>query len=195
MPEVVPTDRVFTIPNLVSFVRLATVGVFWWLLFAVENVALSGLLIFVVGWTDWIDGYLARRLNQVSKLGTMLDPVADRLMIASALIGGLIAEVVPALIGWPLIIREVVMALLTSYMVARGAGTLEVRKIGKQATFILYGAIPTFYFASAGILTTISLPLAWTAGLLGLALYWYAVILYVNDARSALRELESSPSR
>lgn len=195
MPEVVPTDRVFTVPNLVSFIRLAAVGVFWWLLFGVENVAFAGLLIFLVGWTDWIDGYLARRLDQVSKLGAMLDPVADRLMIASALVGGLIAGVVPGLIGWPLIVREVVMTLLTSYMVARGAGVLEVRKIGKQATFILYGAIPTFYFASADILTTISLPLAWFSGIVGLALYWYAVFLYIGDARSALRELESSPSR
>ena len=195
MPEVVPTDRVLTVPNLVSFVRLAAVGVFWWVLFGLDNVGLAGLLIFVVGWTDWIDGYLARRLDQVSKLGTMLDPVADRLMIASALVGGLIAGAVPALIGWPLIAREVVMALMTTYLASRGAGMLEVRRIGKQATFILYGAIPTFYFASAGILTAISVPLAWFTGVVGLALYWYAVILYIGDARSALRQLESSPSR
>ncbi len=195
MPEVVPSDRVITVPNLVSFVRLGAVGVFWWVLFGLENAALAGLLIFVVGWTDWIDGYLARRLDQVSKLGTMLDPVADRLMIASALVGGLIAGVVPDLIGWPLIAREVVMALITSYVVARGAGMLEVRTIGKRATFILYGAIPTFYFASADILTVISLPLAWSTGVVGLILYWYSVILYIGDARSTLRELESSASR
>lgn len=194
MPEPDASDRILTIPNLVSFVRLCGVGVFWWVLFGLENTGLAGLLIFVIGWTDWIDGYLARRLNQVSRLGTMLDPVADRLMIASALVGGLIAGVVPALIGWPLIAREVLMALVTLYLVVRGAGALAVRNVGKQATFILYGAIPTFYFASAGILEVIAEPLAWFTGVVGLALYWYAAFLYLGDARSALRELESSPS-
>lgn len=188
------SDRIFTVPNLVSFIRLAGVGVFWWVLFGAESVGLAGLLIFVIGWTDWIDGYLARRLNQVSKLGQVLDPVADRLMIASALIGGLIAGVVPGLIGWPLIAREVVMAGITMYLVIRGAGVLEVRKIGKQATFILYGAIPTFYFANAGILQIVAEPLAWVTGVVGLVLYWYAVVLYLGDARSAVRELESSTS-
>lgn len=192
--EDVASDRILTVPNLVSFVRLGGVALFWWLLFGAENVGLAGLLIFVIGWTDWIDGYLARRLDQVSRFGTMLDPVADRLMIASALVGGLIAGVVPGLIGWPLIAREAVMALITIYLVVRGAGVLEVRKIGKWATFILYGAIPTFYFAEAGILTVIAEPLAWTTGVIGLALYWYVVALYVGDARRELRELESSPS-
>jgi cardiolipin synthase len=188
------SDRILTIPNLVSLVRLGGVGLFWWLLFGPENVALAGLSIFVIGWTDWIDGYLARRLDQVSKFGTMLDPIADRLMIASALVGGLVAGVVPGLIAWPLIAREAVMALITIYLVVRGAGILEVRKIGKWATFILYGAIPTFYFAEAGILTVIAEPLAWTTGVVGLALYWFAVALYIGDARQELRELESSTS-
>ncbi len=190
----VASDRILTIPNLVSFVRLGGVALFWWLLFGAENVALAGLLIFVIGWTDWIDGYLARRLDQVSRFGTMLDPVADRLMIASALIGGLIAGVVPALIAWPLMIREALMALITLYLVARGAGILKVRNIGKWATFILYGAIPTFYFAEAGILTSIAEPLAWTTGVVGLALYWYVVALYIGDAKRELGELESRPS-
>lgn len=194
MTESVANDRILTIPNLVSFIRLGGVGLFWWLLFGAENIALAGLSIFVIGWTDWIDGYLARRLNQVSKVGTMLDPVADRLMIASALVGGLLADVVPGLIGWPLIAREVVMAAITIYLVGRGAGVLQVRKMGKWATFILYGAIPTFYFAEAGILTVIAEPLAWVTGIVGLALYWYVVALYVGDAKLELRELESSPS-
>lgn len=187
-------DRIITLPNLISLIRLAGVGVFWWVLFGLGNIGLAGMLVFVIGWTDWIDGYLARRLDQVSRFGTMLDPVADRLMIASALIGGLIADVVPGLIGWPLIAREAVMALMSLYLASRGAGVLAVRRVGKQATFILYGAIPTFYFAEAGILGEIAEPLAWLTGVLGLVLYWYAVVLYVGDARAAIRQLESSPS-
>lgn len=192
MTDRVASDRILTIPNLVSLVRLGGVGLFWWVLLGVENVGLAGALIFLIGWTDWIDGYLARRLNQVSKVGKILDPVADRLMIGSALVGGLLADVIPGLIGWPLIVREVLMAIVTVYLVARGAGALEVRKVGKQATFILYGAIPTFYFAAAGILTLITEPLAWATGIVGLALYWYAAILYLGDARSAMRQLESA---
>lgn len=192
MTDRVASDRILTIPNLVSLVRLGGVGLFWWVLLGVENVGLAGALIFLIGWTDWIDGYLARRLNQVSKVGKILDPVADRLMIGSALVGGLLADVIPGLIGWPLIVREVLMAIVTVYLVARGAGALEVRKVGKQATFILYGAIPTFYFTAAGILTLITEPLAWATGIVGLALYWYAAILYLGDARSAMRQLESA---
>lgn len=188
------SDRILTIPNLISLVRLAGVAVFWWALFGADSVELAALLIFVIGWTDWIDGYLARRLNQVSRLGQILDPIADWLMIASALVGGLIAGVVPGLIGWPLIARELLMALVTLYLVARGAGFLEVRKVGKRATFILYGAIPAFYIAEAGILRALTEPLAWISGVIGLTLYWYAAIVYLGDARAEIRQLKSAPS-
>lgn len=194
MPEDAVSDRILTFPNLVSFARLGGVALFWWVLLGVDDVAMAGALIFLIGWTDWIDGYLARRLNQVSRLGKILDPVADRLMIGSALVGGLIAGVVPGLIGWPLIIRELLMAVVTFYLVARGAGALEVRDVGKQATFILYGAIPAFYLAAAGILSFITEPLAWGTGIVGLALYWYAAILYLGDTRAAIGQLESRPN-
>lgn len=188
------SDRILTIPNLISFARLAGVAVFWWALFGADSVGLAALLIFLIGWTDWIDGYLARRLDQVSRLGMSLDPIADWLMIASALVGGLIAEVIPGVFGWPLIARELLMALMTLYLVAKGGGILEVRRVGKAATFILYGAIPAFYIAEAGILVVVAEPLAWIAGVVGLTLYWYAAILYIGDARAAIRQLESAPS-
>ena len=89
------SDRILTIPNLVSFARLLGVGWFWWALVAQDDIVLAAWLIFFIGWTDWIDGYLARRLNQVSELGKILDPVADRLMIISAVVGGLVVGVVP----------------------------------------------------------------------------------------------------
>lgn len=188
------SDRILTIPNVVSFTRLIGVGVFWWVLLGLENHGLAAVLIFVIGWTDWIDGYLARRLNQVSKLGKALDPVADRLMIASAVIGGMIASIVPLWVGWLLIIREVFMGLITLVLVARGLGTLEVRYLGKLSTFILYGAIPSFYFASAGILESLFMPLAWTAAIIGLILYWIVAFQYLGDARRLLGGLESAAS-
>lgn len=185
--------QIITIPNLVSFVRLLVIPVFWWALLVEENTTLAGWIVFIVGWTDWIDGYLARRLDQVSELGKILDPVADRLMIASALIGGLIAGVLPSWFGWGLIIREGLVGAMAMFVAARGAGTIEVRWLGKAATFALYGAIPAFYLAAAGVVEQVMLPLAWGFGVIGLLLYWYVAVLYVGDSRAKLAALESRP--
>jgi cardiolipin synthase (CMP-forming) len=187
-------DRILTVPNLVTFVRLVGVGVFWWMLLGEENVVAAAWLIFAIGWTDWIDGYLARRLNQVSRLGKALDPVADRLMIASAVIGGSIADVVPLAIAGPLIAREVVMAIVAGVLVLRGGGVLDVRPLGKWATFILYGSIPSFYLAAAGVLPTLMEPVAWVTGIIGLGLYWYVLGQYVVDARTRIGGVESRNS-
>lgn len=187
-------SRIFTIPNLISFARLAAVPPFWWLLLVEDRVAMAAGLVFIVGWTDWIDGYLARRLHQVSRLGTLLDPIADRLMIASALIGGLIAGVLTAAFAVPLLIREVIMALVTVVLAIRGAEPLQVRRQGKVATFFLYAAIPSFYVAATGFLEALFLPLGWATGSIGLLLYWVVLWQYLGDARLAIRRLES-PSR
>ncbi len=194
MPDEQVSDRILTIPNLVTFVRLLGVGVFWWVLLAEENIGLAAGLIFLIGWTDWIDGYLARRLDQVSKLGTALDPIADRLMIASAVIGGMIADVVPLVIGVGLIARELFMGLVTLRLFFKSAATLEVRYLGKVATFILYGAIPLFYLAAIDFLGAITAPLAWVSGVVGLVMYWYVAFQYVGDAKKALAEVRSASS-
>jgi cardiolipin synthase len=186
-----PSDRILNVPNAVSFARLLGVGVFWWVLVVADNIALAAWLIFIIGWTDWIDGYLARKLNQVTKLGKALDPVADRLMIVSAVVGGLVTGVVPAIIAIPLLVREALMGVLTVYLALRGGGTLEVRYLGKAATFALYGAIPAFYLAAAGFLENLMLVLGWFFGLLGLVFYWYVLVEYVADARTALLHVKS----
>jgi len=186
------SNRIVTIPNVISFIRLLGVPFFWWVLLVEENVGMAGLFIVLIGWTDWIDGYLARRLNQVTKLGKALDPIADRLMIASAVVGGLIAGVVPAAIGILLIVRELFMGVVALTLAAKGAGTLEVRYLGKVSTFMLYGAIPAFYFAEAGFLEPLMRLLAWAGGLVGLALYWWVAFQYVGDARAKLLDVESS---
>ncbi len=195
MPDTQVSDRILTVPNLVTFVRLLGVGVFWWVLLVEENIGLAAGLIFVIGWTDWIDGYLARKLGQVSRLGTALDPIADRLMIASAVIGGMIVDppVVPLVIGLGLIARELAMGAVALILLSQGGGTLEVRYLGKVATFILYGAIPLFYLAAIDLLGVVMVPLAWVSGLVGLALYWYVTFQYVGDARRVLAEVKSAP--
>jgi cardiolipin synthase len=195
VPDTQVSDRILTIPNLVTLVRLLGVGVFWWVLLVEENIGLAAVLIFVIGWTDWIDGYLARKLDQVSRLGTALDPIADRLMIASAVIGGMIVDppVVPLVIGFGLIARELLMGAVALTLLSKGGGTLEVRYLGKVATFILYGAIPLFYLAAIDFLVVVTVPLAWVLGAVGLAMYWYVTFQYVGDARRVLAQVKSAP--
>lgn len=175
-----------TLPNAISFARLLAVPYFWFVLVVQDRIGLAALLIFVIGSTDWVDGYLARRLDQESEVGAFLDPLADRLMIASAVVGGLIAEVLPAVIGLPLIAREILVAAGALYLAARGGGRIEVRYLGKLATFLLYGAIPSFYLAAADIVAWLFAPAAWIAGTAGLILYWVVAVRYARDIRTAL---------
>jgi len=188
------SDRILTVPNLVSFVRLAAIPLFWWLLLGADNVTAATILFALIATTDWIDGYLARRLNQVSKLGKSLDPVADRLMIASAVVAGLIAEIVPAPIGIALIAREIYMATVTMFVFSRIRTTLEVRVLGKWATFLVYSSIAWFYIAAIPFVEVILTPLAWAAGVIGLVLYWLTAFQYTGDALRLVRELESTAS-
>lgn len=180
------SGRILTIPNLISALRIAVVPLFWWVLLGERDIGMAAALILVIGSTDWVDGYLARRLNQVSDLGKALDPIADRLMVGSAVVGGLIAGVVPAVIALLLIGRELVMAVAALYTVSRGGGIVEVAVHGKVATFLLYVAIPSFYLAAAGVLPWLFTPPAWIAGSIGTALYWYVVVGYVGEMRKRL---------
>ncbi len=177
----------YTIPNLISALRLAGVGVFWWLLFGKDDPVAAGLLILVIGWTDWLDGVLARKLNQVSEIGKFLDPLADRLAIAAALIGGMIADVIPMWLGVALIAREAAIALGALVLGLRLKEKLDVRYLGKVATFILYGAIPAFYLAAGGVAGDVFLYLGWVFGVIGLILYYWVAVLYAVDIRDRLR--------
>lgn len=185
-------ERILTVPNLISFLRLAAIPYFWWVLLAEERVGLAAAMIFLIGSTDWIDGYLARRLDQVTELGKVLDPVADRLMIASALVAGLIAGVLPPWFAWLLIIREFVVSLGALALAGRGLGKLDVRPLGKTATFMVYGAIPSFYLLEADIAAWLFGPPALIVGVVGTFLYWWVAGEYGLDVRNRLRSVESS---
>lgn len=142
-------------------------------------------MLLLIGWTDWIDGYLARRLDQVSELGKVLDPLADRLAIATAVIGGMFVEVIPLGLGIAIAAREVLVGAGALLLAGRGR-RLDVRWLGKLATFILYGAIPAFYVARGSLLPDVFLAMAWGFGIIGLVLYWWVAALYVGDLRRAL---------
>jgi len=176
---------IFTIPNLISALRLVGVGIFAWLAFTRNEAAAAGWLLLLIGWTDWIDGYLARRLNQVSELGKVLDPLADRLAIATAVIGGMFVGVIPLGLGIGIAVRDVLVGAGALFLAGHGK-KIDVRRLGKLATFILYGAIPAFYVSHGSLLPSLFAAIAWSFGVVGLVLYWWVAVLYVGDVRRAL---------
>lgn len=185
-------DRVLTLPNAISFARILAVPYFVWLLLGAEEILAAGLLLLAIGGTDWLDGYLARRLGQVSKLGKMLDPIADRLAIVAAVVAGWAAGILPDWLVGGLLVREAIVASLAAWLLLAHHATIAVRWSGKLATFLLYGSIPAYYVTAAGVLEGLLSPAANVAGVLGLALYWAVAFLYVADARQAARNSLSS---
>jgi cardiolipin synthase len=183
-----------TIPNAISFVRLLGVPYFWYVLLGQERYGFAALLIFLIASTDWIDGYLARRLNQVSELGKALDPLADRLMIGSAIIGGLIAGILPLVIGVLLLVREVVVGVAAIYLGLVKREQIAVRTLGKTATFLLYGSIPSFYLLAADITPWLVGPPAWIAGVSGLVLYYRVAFDYLVEIRERIGGPPAIPS-
>lgn len=185
-------DRVLTLPNAISFVRILAVPLFVWLLLGADEVFAAGLLLLVIGGTDWIDGYLARRLGQVSKLGRMLDPIADRLAIIAAVVAGALAGILPVWLVLGLLVRETIVGALAIWLLLKHRKTIDVRWIGKLATFLLYGSIPAFYLVAAGVAESVLVVAANLSGSIGLLLYWAVAVSYVADVRQAARNSLSS---
>lgn len=179
------SSAILTLPNVVSFVRLLLIPLFLWLLLARDAVAASGWLLGFIGATDWVDGYLARRLDQVSEIGKFLDPLADRLAVASALIGGLIAGVLAPWFAWSLIVREALIAVGALLIGVRLGAKLAVRDLGKLATLMLYAAI-AWLFVGIGTPVRWLEVAAWIVGVPGLVLYYIVGVQYFIDARRLL---------
>ncbi len=173
-----------TIPNLISLIRLGLIPVFLWLLVGRDDPLWAGILLAVIGATDWVDGYLARKLDQVSEVGKFLDPLADRIAVVVAVIAGLTTGHIPAWFAWALIIREGAIALGAGYVALRGHTTIAVRDMGKLATLLLYGAVAWFFM---GAEWSPGLVIAWVTGVPGLILYYIVAGQYAGDAISAIR--------
>ena len=170
---------------------------FLWLVFVADEIAWAGVLLGVIGATDWVDGYLARRLNQVSKVGEFLDPLADRLAVAVAVIAGLIKGVFPAWFGWAIIIREILIAIGALVIGVKVGTKLEVRWVGKTATLLLYFSVAFFYVGVGADFDPLVVA-AWLTGLPGLVLYYVAAFYYLQDARRLVAAGEgegSAPNR
>ncbi|MCK9793569.1 CDP-alcohol phosphatidyltransferase family protein [Isoptericola sp. 4D.3] len=180
------SSRVFTIPNLVSFLRLALVPVFAVLIVVGEDVWALGVLAFS-GFTDWLDGVLARRLNQVTRLGQMLDPAADRLFIFVTLIGLTWRDVIPLSILVVIVARDVVLACLLPVLARHGYGPLPVSFVGKAGTFALLYAFPLLLLATTpGAVGAAAHVVGWAFTWWGVGLYWVAGVQYVRQARDLL---------
>jgi cardiolipin synthase len=183
------SDRILTVPNLITLVRLAMFPVFLWLLFGRDDRWAAAWLLLVLGGTDWVDGWYARRFNQVSELGKVLDPVADRVLLGGGIIAILVDGSVPPWVAWVMIIREAGISVATVALAAMGARRIDVQWVGKAGTFWLMGAFPAFLASEAGRSTDgLFEVVAWMAAVPGLALSYYAAVTYVPLGRKALAE-------
>jgi len=181
------SDRVLTVPNLISFGRLALVPVFAVLIIRGEDVWALAVLA-VSGASDWLDGSIARRFNQVSRLGQILDPAADRLFILVTLIGLALRDVVPVWLVITLVGRDLLLAGLLPVLARHGYGPLPVHFAGKAGTFALLYAFPLLLLAEwSGQVGTVASTLGWAFAWWGVGLYWFAALLYFVQARNLLR--------
>src|SRR5260370_6473264 len=137
-------DRILTVPNLITMVRLACIPVFLWLLFGAHRQTAAAILLAVLGATDWVDGFVARRYGQVSTFGKVLDPTADRLLVGTTVISIMVYGAVPLWFGLATIAREVLGSVMVLLLASLGAARVDVLWVGKAGTFGLMFAYPTF---------------------------------------------------
>lgn len=187
LPGTPAGPRLATVPNALSAARLAAVPVFLWLMFGLHDQLVGAYVLAGVGATDWLDGFLARRLGQVSAVGQVLDPAADRALLGAGVVAIMIAGAVPLWMGVAVLAREAVVTLAVVILAMLGAARVQVVWVGKAGTFVLMAAFPLFLAAHSlpswrGPLET----LAWCLGTAGLALAWYAALKYLPLARRAL---------
>jgi cardiolipin synthase len=178
---------VWTLPNAVSLARLACVPVFVWLLFGRGDRLAAGILLAALGVTDWVDGWLARRLGQVSTVGKVLDPVADRILIGVAVVATMVDGSVPLWLGVAVVVREVLVSVAVLVLAALGAARIDVVWVGKAGTLGLMVALPLFLAGHSDVSWHEGAEIAaWVFAVPGLALSWLAAFSYVPLARRAL---------
>ena len=181
-----------TVPNAVTVVRLACLPVFVWLAVSTAHHAIAAWFLGGIGATDWVDGYLARRFAQVSNVGKIIDPVADRLLVITSIftVAGLGA--VPWWFAGATLAREVVVSGMTLALAAAGASRIDVLWWGKVSTFALMTDYPWFFLTyapegHAARWLVVAHHITWAVGVFGLVLAWLVLGAYVPPALSALR--------
>lgn len=185
------SDRVLTVPNALSALRILLVPVF--LVLVLLELDLAALVVIIVSsLSDFLDGIIARRFSQITKLGQLLDPAADRLFIFAAVIALAVREVVPWWVVAVIVGRDVFLAVLGLVLAQHGYGPLPVHHLGKLATFALFYALPILVLGQAfPAVQAVSDPIGWAFTLWGAFLYWWAGILYLRQTL----ELTAGPPR
>ncbi len=181
-------DRILTIPNIITLVRLLCLPLFWWLLFSRHDRFGAALLLGALGATDWCDGYIARHYNQVSNFGKMFDPTADRLLFFVGIVGIIIDGSAPRWLCVVVLVREVLVGATTVAITVLGAKPVDVTWFGKAGTFGLMFAFPLFLGgASDSAAAPVFNVLAWIAVVPGVLFSYYAAFCYIPLWRTNLR--------
>ena len=187
-PPIAASNRIWTVPNMISFVRLLGVPLFLYLLLGPRHDVAAVVVLAVGGTTDWVDGFVARRMNSVSRLGELLDPFADRLYILATLIGFTVRELVPLWLTGALLLREFVLGIALLVLRRHGYGPPPVHYVGKTGTFVLLVAFPVILLARAvPAADGWASPIGWGSAWWALGLYWAAAVLYLMQTAQLLR--------
>lgn len=190
-PDGVPNDEVdtiFTWPNLFTLLRLLCLPLFVWLLFGLPSRQAAAWLLGGLGATDWVDGYLARRLGQTSEFGKKFDPTVDRLLFVVALIAIMINGAMPIWFGVAVLVREVVVGgSVAIATLVFDMQRFDVTWLGKSATFLLMFAVPGFLMGHSSVPGADGFAVAaWIFGVPGLVLSYYTAIQYIPLIRESI---------
>jgi cardiolipin synthase len=186
------TPEVWTVPNVVSMLRLLGVPLFLWLVLGPEADGWALAVLALSGVTDWAVGYLARRLDQTSKLGEVLDPVADRLYILAVVVGLAFRDIVPWWVAVVLPLRDLLLWGLVPFLRTRGYSALPVHFLGKAATFNLLYAFPLLFIGDGdSTIARLAQVFGWAFAIWGIGLYWWAGVLYAWQVRKLLADREA----
>lgn len=182
---------VVTLPNLISFSRLLGVPLFLWLVLGPEADVWALVVLMIAGVTDFLDGWLARKLNQQSELGRLLDPIADRFYILAVVVGLALRDVIPWWVALSLPLRDLLLWGLVPLLRTRGYSALPVHFLGKAATFNLLYAFPLLFVGDGdGTVATLARIFGWSLALWGIGLYWWAGVLYAWQVRKLMATTE-----
>lgn len=188
--EALAARKYLTAPNAFTLLRLCCIPLFLWMLFGRDNRLGAALLLGMLGATDWVDGWLARRFNQTSEFGKIFDPTADRLLFIVAVGAIIIDRAAPLWFAWAVVIREVLVGgTVAVATLAFGMKRFDVTWLGKLATFLLMFAIPGFMLGSSDIAAAGAFQIAsWILGIPGLVLSYYTGLAYIPTIRASIRE-------
>jgi cardiolipin synthase len=181
------SSAVATLPNLVTFLRILLIPVFWWLIVDQDTTTVGILVLSGVMATDWVDGLLARRTGQVTELGKILDPVADRVAIAAGLVALVVRGAFPLWAALLILVRDGAILVAGAFVLAERKVRIDVRWVGKVATFSLMCAVPWISWGRLGLpLAEAALVCGWAAFAVGIVESYVAAAVYVGDLRRAL---------